>query len=118
MKTTASKAMIAVLALGVTLGGCATRESVENAQNSANVADRRAMNAQGRADDAYGVGQEALGVGHDAKSAALIAEQKADQANADMSAVKQRVAALEWKVKPNKKVRHHKARSAPARTNS
>lgn len=116
MKSTASKAMIAVLALGVTLGGCATRESVENAQNSANAADRRAANAQGRADDAYSVGKEALGVGHDAKSAALIAEQKADQANADLSAAKQRIAALEWKVKPQKKAR--KARTAQAKTNS
>jgi hypothetical protein len=102
MKSTASKVMIAVLALGVTLGGCA--------------ADRRAANAQGRADDAYSVGKEALGVGHDAKSASLIAEQKADQANADLSAAKQRIAALEWKVKPNKKAR--KARTAQARTNS
>lgn len=110
---TATKAMIAVLALGVTLGGCATRESVENAQASANAADRKAMNAQGRADDAYGVGQEALGVGHDAKSAALIAEQKADQANADISAVKQRLTATEWKTP--KKAR--KARQT-ARTNS
>ena len=114
MKTTASKAMIAVLALGVTLGGCATRESVENAQASANAADRRAMNAQGRADDAYATGREALGVGHDAKSAALIAEQKADQANADISAVKQRLTAMEWKTP--KKAR--KARTSQARTNS
>jgi hypothetical protein len=113
---TAPKAMIAVLALGVTLGGCATRVSVENAQASANAADRRAMNAQSRADDAYGVGQEALGVGHDAKSAALIAEQKADQANADLSAVKRRITAMEWQGKPQKKSR--KARTTQARTNS
>ena len=112
---TATKAMMAVLALGVALGGCATRESVEHAQASANAADRRAMNAQGRADDAYGVGQEALGVGHDAKSAALIAEQKADQANADISAVKQRITAMEWQ-KPQKKAR--KARAVQARSNS
>ena len=74
------------------------------------------MNAQGRADDAHGVGQEALGVGHDAKSAALIAEQKADQANADISAVKQRITAMEWQGKPQKKSR--KARAVQARTNS
>ena len=112
---TASKAVIAVLALGVTLGGCATRESVENAQNSANAADRRAQNAQGRADEAYGVSSEAITLGRDAKSAALIAEQKADQANADISAVKQRLTAMEWKTP--KKAR--KARSSQqARTNS
>jgi len=111
---TATQAMMAVLVLGVALGGCATRESVENAQASADAADRRAMNAQGRADDAYGVGQEALGVGHDAKAAALIAEQKADQANADLSAVKRRITAMEWQGKPQKKTR--KARAA--RTNS
>jgi hypothetical protein len=53
-------------------------------------------------------------VGHDAKSAALIAEQKADQANADISAVKQRLTAMEWKTP--KKAR--KARTSQARTNS
>ena len=75
------------------MGG--TRESVENAQNSANAAYRRAANVRVRADDAYGVGKDALGVGHDANSPSLIAEQKAGQANADLSAAKQRIAALE-----------------------
>ena len=75
------------------MGG--TREAVENAQNSANAADRRAANVRVRTDDAYGVGKEALGVGHDAKSPSLIAEQKADQANADLSAAKQGIASLE-----------------------
>lgn len=105
MKFTASKAMIAVVALGVTLGGCATRESVENAQNSANAADRRAQNAQGRADEAYGVSSEAITLGRDAKSAALIAEQKADQANADLASAKERIATLENRMGPPKKAR-------------
>lgn len=114
----ATKAAALMLAAGVALGGCATRESVQNAQGSADEAGRRAAMAQGRADEAWGLGDKAMAQGTDAKNLAMTAEQKADQANADLSAVKQRVAALEWKVKPNKKVRHHKARSAPARTNS
>ena len=105
MTFTASKAMIAVVALGVTLGGCATRESVENAQASANAADRRAGNAAGRADEAYGIGSEAITLGRDAKSAALVAEQKADQANADLASAKERITTLETRLGPPKKAR-------------
>jgi len=110
----AGKLVLATLAIGVALSGCATRESVRNAQASADAADRHAMAAQGRADEAYGVGNNALGVGNDAKTAALTAAQKADQANADLAVMSKRVAYLEDKTLPHhKKKRHHRA-PAPA----
>jgi MoxR-like ATPase len=111
MKFTAGKMAIAMVAIGVTLGGCATRESVRNVQASADAADRHAGTAQARADEAYGIGNDALGVGHDAKATALTAAQKADQANADLAVAKKRIAYLEYKVLPHHKKKHH--RSAP-----
>ena len=105
---------VAMVAIGVALGGCATRESVENAQNSANTADRHAGAAQARADEAYGVGNNALGVGNNAlgvgngaMTSAQLANQKADQNTDDVSKLKRKVAYLEWKVLPHHKKRHH-----------
>jgi murein lipoprotein len=119
MNFTAGKMAVAALAIGVTLGGCATRESVENAQNSANAADRHAGAAQARADEAYGVGNnalgvgnQALGVGNNAMTSAQMANQKADQNTDDVSKLKRKVAYLEWKVLPHHKKRHH--HKAPA----
>jgi len=109
MKFTAGKMAIAMVAIGVTLGGCATRESVRNAQASADAADRHAGVAQGRADEAYGIGNNALGVGNDAKATALTAAQKADQANADLAVAKKRIAYLEYKVLPHHKKKHHRS---------
>ena len=113
MKFTAGKMAIAMVAISVTLGGCATRESVRNAQASADAADRHAGVAQGRADEAYGIGNTALGVGHDAKQTALTAAQKADQANADLAVAKKRIAYLEYKVLPHHKKKHHRSTPAP-----
>jgi hypothetical protein len=107
MNWTAGKTAAAMLALGVMVSGCATRESVEHAQASADGADRHAGVAMSRADEAFGVGNKALGVGNDAKQAALTAEQKADQANADLAIAKQKIAYLEWKTSPHKKKHHH-----------
>ena len=114
MNGTAVKAAAAMLALGVTLGGCATRESVEHAQLSADTAERHAGLANTRADEAYTVGNNALSVGNDAKARALVAEQKADQANADLSATKERVAYLESRQPHKKKHRHHVAQAKPS----
>jgi isopentenyl diphosphate isomerase/L-lactate dehydrogenase-like FMN-dependent dehydrogenase len=114
MNGTAVKAAAAMLALGVTLGGCATRESVEHAQLSADTAERHAGVATARADEAWGVGNNALAVGNDAKARALAAEQKADQANADLSETKMRVAYLESKQPHKKKHRHHVAQPKPS----
>lgn len=126
MNFTAGKVAVIMLAAGVTLGGCATRESVENAQNSANAADRHAGLAQSRADEAYGVGNNALtvgnnalGVGNSAMSSAQSANQKADMSASDINRLKKRVAYLEYKVLPHhkKKVRHRKAPAVPAAAN-
>src|SRR5476651_1552142 len=114
MNFTAGKVAVAMIAIGASLGGCATRESVENAQNSANAADRHAGTAQARADEAYGVGNNALGVGNNAlgvgngaMTAAQMANQKADMNTDDVSKLKRKVAYLEWKVLPHHKKRHH-----------
>jgi hypothetical protein len=114
MKFTAGKMAVAMIAIGVGLGGCATRESVETAQNSANAADRHAGAAQARADEAYGVGNNALGVGNnalgvgnDAKTSAQMANEKADMNASDVQRLKRKVAYLEWKVLPHHKKRHH-----------
>jgi hypothetical protein len=114
MTFTAGKVAVAMVAVGVMLGGCATRESVETAQNSANAADRHAGTAQARADEAYGIGNNALGVGNNALSvgngamtAAQLANQKADANGDDVSRLKRKVAYLEWKVLPHHKKRHH-----------
>ncbi|HEX4117636.1 MAG TPA: hypothetical protein VHX99_02450 [Rhizomicrobium sp.] len=114
MNFTAGKMAVAALAIGVTLGGCATRESVQNAQNAADAADRHAGAAQARADEAYGVGNNALGVGNNAlnvgngaMSSAQRANMKADTTADDVTKLKRKVAYLEWKVLPHHKKRHH-----------
>jgi hypothetical protein len=127
MNFTAGKMAIAALAIGVTLGGCATRESVENAQNSANAADRHAGSAQARADEAYGVGNnalgvgnQALGVGNNALSSAQAANDKSDMNASEVNRLKRKVAYLEWKVLPHHKKhrRHHTATAQPKANNS
>jgi len=108
---------VAVLAIGVSLGGCATRESVEQAQTSADNADRHAGTAQARADQALGVGNNALsvgnqamGVGNSAASAAQMANLKADANAADVARLKRQVAFLQAKVMPHKRKKHPKVR--------
>jgi hypothetical protein len=110
------KVAAAMVALAVTMGGCATRESVRNAQASADLADRHAGSAQSRADEAYGVGNNALtvgnnamGVGNNALASAQRANQKYDMTASDISKLKKRVAYLERRVLPHhkKKVRRH-----------
>jgi len=121
MKFTAGKMAIAAVAIGVGLGGCATRESVENAQNAANAADHRAGAAQARADEAYGignnalgVGNQALGVGNNALASAQAANGKADANSTDVAKLKRQVAYLQWKVLPHHKKHHHRVHKAPA----
>jgi hypothetical protein len=115
MRIMTAKTAAAMLILGVALGGCATRESVETAQNAANAADRHAGTAQARADEAYGVGNNALGVGtnalsvgNGAASAAQLANDKSDLNANDVQRLKRKVAYLEWKVLP-----HHKKHRRP-----
>jgi hypothetical protein len=105
---------MAAAMLAMSLGGCATRESVEQAQAAADSADRHAGTAQARADEAYGVGQNALGIGNQAMgvgtsaaSAAHMANQKADANAAEVAKLKRQVAFLQSKVLPHKKKKKH-----------
>lgn len=119
MNFMAGKVAAVVIAAGVALGGCATRESVRDAQASADMANSRAGTAQARADEAYGmgnnaltVGNNAMGIGNNALSSAQQANQKADMSASDITRLKKRVAYLEYKTLPHhkKKVRHqHRA---------
>ena len=112
MKSTAGKVMAMMIAVGVMVGGCATRESVRNAHSAADAADRHAGLAQTRAEEAYGVGNDAVTIGNNAMTAAQLAHQKTD-ANADeVNRLKRKIALLERKVFPRKKVRRHHAPSA------
>ena len=108
-----------LLVLGVgmplLLAGCATRESVEQAQNTANaadqhaasadshagVADSHAMTAQSRADEAYGVGNNALGT-------ARTADGKADTLQAGLIKANARISYLERHLMPKHFKAHHK----------
>jgi hypothetical protein len=121
MKFTAGKVAVIMVAVGMTLGGCATRESVRNAQSAADAADHHAGMAQARADEAYGVGNNAMtvgnnamGVGNNALTSAQMANDKADLSATDIVKLKKRVAYLEYKTLPHhkKKVRHHRAPAA------
>jgi hypothetical protein len=118
MTFAAGKVAAVMIAAGVALGGCATRESVRNAQASADAANQHAGAAQARADEAYGVGNNALGVGNNAlgvgngaMSSAQSANEKADLTATDVTKLRKRVAYLEYKVLPHhkKKIRHHHA---------
>ena len=121
MKFTAAIVAVIMVAAGMSLGGCATRESVRNAQAAADAADRHAGMAQARADEAYGVGNNAMtvgnnamAVGNNALSSAQAANGKADLSAADIVKLKKRVAYLEYKTLPHhkKKIRHHRAPAA------
>lgn len=115
MKFIAAKTAVAVLAIGLTLGGCATRKSVQTAQTAADAADHHAGQAMTRAEEAYGVGTNALDVGNKAiavgsgaMSAAQSANTKADRTAQDLKLLKRRVAYLEWKLLPHPKKRRHR----------
>jgi hypothetical protein len=121
MKFTAPKMAVAVLAIGVTLGGCATRDSVLDSQNAADAADRHASRAQARADEAYGmgnnalaVGNKAMNVGNGAMSSAQQANMKADANTSDLTQLKRRVAYLENKVLPHQKKKHRRVHHTTA----
>jgi len=121
MNFTAGKVAVVMIAAGVALGGCETRESVRNAQASADAANQHAGTAQARADEAYGVGNNALsvgnnalGVGNGAMASAQQANQKADMSTDDIGKLKKRVAYLEYKTLPHHKKKHH--HRAPATT--
>jgi len=117
MNFTAGKVAVIVIAMGVTLGGCASIESVEDALHEADTADQHAGAARARADEAYGIGSDARAIGNNALSSAQRANEKADATAGDLSRLESRVSNLEDKARPHpkKKVRRHKT-PAPAAT--
>jgi murein lipoprotein len=113
------------LALGVPLllAGCATRSSVEQAQNSANMADQHAgaadshaANADSHAGAAQARADEAYGVGNNAMTAAQTADQKASDAQTGLSKANARISYLERHLMPKHfkvhHVMHHKKKPA------
>ena len=118
---------IAVVAIGATLGGCASLDSVRDAQDAADAADNHAGVAQARADEAYGVGESALatgdralGVGNNALESARQANARAERNAIEVVHLKHMVASLEAKVMPHHKKKHHQrvAASGPKGSNS
>jgi hypothetical protein len=79
------------------LGGCATVESVEAAQKTADTALTTATAAQASANDAHQVAGQAVTAAAAAQSAAASAQASADKANAAVSAHDQQMAELQAK---------------------
>lgn len=114
-----------VLALGVPLllAGCATRSSVEQAQNSANLADQHAAaadshatnadshaaNADSHAGAAQARADEAAGIGNSAMTAAQTADQKATATQVGLRKANARISYLERHLMPKHFAKvHHK----------
>src|SRR6185436_9292395 len=95
MKRMAGKLAGITIALGMSLGGCASIQSVIDAQDTANAADQHAGAARARADEAYGIGSDARAIGNNALSSAQQANEKADATAADVDQLERRVSNLE-----------------------
>jgi hypothetical protein len=98
------------------MAGCATRESVEQAQASANAADSHAGDARMRADHAQARADEAAGIGGNAMTSAQAAGQHADsldtqlaQANAKIHFLERNVVYKHVKHRKHRRVHHHTA---------
>ena len=89
-------ALAAVIAGGLSLGGCATIESVERAQASADAAGAAAMRAQ---DTANAAGAAAEAAGADARRAQETAETAGDSASDGLDSIGARVDRLERRVR-------------------
>ena len=83
--------ILLAVTLPVLLAGCATRESVENAQAAADLADTHAKDAgsradaaQSRADAAHARADEAAGIGNNALSKSQSNEQRVTTLEADL----------------------------------
>lgn len=116
-----------ILAVGVPLilGGCATRESVEQAQATANGAESHAVDArsradaaQTRADGAQARADQANATGGSALALAQTDAQRADELEARLKAANAKIGYLQRNV-VFKKVKHRKRtvrHTAPAAT--
>jgi outer membrane murein-binding lipoprotein Lpp len=99
MRYLQSRVALAGLMIGaLTLGGCATVESVEHAQSSADAAAAAAQHAQGSADAAGSAAQAANAAAEKAQAAADAAGTSAQGASTDAARANQRLDALEKKV--------------------
>lgn len=113
--------LLAVTVPLMMLGGCATRESVRNAQASADAANSHALDAGGRADRAQARADEAAGIGGNAMTLAQSTDQKTaqlqtdlDKANARISYLQRNVVMKKVKHVKHRKVVRHKVHAAPA----
>jgi hypothetical protein len=96
--------LAALIGAGTLLSGCATRESVEHAQATADLADSDAKAARGAADRAQSSADGAAKSAQDAMSLAQQANDKVDKFLADQAAKKKHMASR----------RHHRRHVASA----
>lgn len=80
--------LAALIGVGTLLSGCATKESAERAQASADLADSDAKAAKGAADRAQSTADGANKTAQDALAAAQGANQRIDKLVADLEAQK------------------------------
>jgi len=108
-----------ILALALTapfvLAGCATRSSVEQAQAAANAADAHAGVAENAARTAVGhaagaqrAADQAAAIGNNAMASAQTANALAQDDQTGLTKANKRIAYLEYKLLPHKKVRHRR----------
>jgi hypothetical protein len=96
-------ALVAAIVGGLSLGGCATVDSVRRAQGSADAAGAAAMHAQGSADAA---GAAANAAGDAAKKAQETADAAGNMASDGLKTTNERIDKLERKVRWL--ARHHR----------
>ena len=76
--------LLLAIIIPLALAGCATRESVENAQAAADLADTHAKDAIGRADAAHARADEAAGIGNNALAKSQSNEQRVQTLESDL----------------------------------
>lgn len=102
MRLLKTVSLVAVIGTATLLGGCATKESVEHAQSTADLADSDAKAAHGAADRAQSTADGAAKQAGDAMTLAQQANDKVDKLIADQER-RRHTAAL------HRKHRHHVA---------
>lgn len=93
MRVMTTVSLIALIGTGTLLGGCATKESVEHAQSTADLAESDATAAKGAAGRAQSTADGAAKSAQDAMASAQMANDKVDKLIADMQRNKQHTAA-------------------------
>jgi hypothetical protein len=119
MPISAAKKPLFLLAvsLPMLLAGCATRESVDNAQAAADLADTHAKDAITRADAAHARADEAAGIGNNALAKSQSNEQRVQALESDLKTAHAQIKWLSrnvvYKHPPHRKKHRvlHRARS-------